>query len=241
MGKMSKKTRLILAIAIAVLVPLSFFIIAEMKGKGEIPMPGYFVSEKIVSRTVDGQTQQDTIFHRTSDLTLINQFGDTVGLNRDLERKILVVNFIYTTCPSVCPKLTANMKMLQKAFRKDPKKEVSMNNEVHLVSITVDPTRDSFPQLRKYAERFRVNHDHWWFLTGDRQAIYSFARNELHVSVQPEEGGTEDFLHSQKIVVIDQDRYIRGYYDGLDSISLGKCAYDISLLSMEKKRNKKKK
>jgi len=241
MGKMSKKTRLILAIAIAVLVPLSFFIIAEMKGKGEIPMPGYFVSEKIISRTVDGKLEQDTIFHRTSDLKLTNQFGETVGLNSDLQGKILVVSFIYTACPSVCPKLTANMKMLQKAFRKDPKKEVSMNNEVHLISITVDPMRDSFQQMRRYADRFQINHDHWWFLTGDRQAIYDFARNELRVSVQPEEGGAEDFLHTQKIVIIDQDRYIRGYYDGLDSLALGKCAYDISLLSMEKKRSKKKK
>ncbi|HRO42425.1 MAG TPA: SCO family protein [Flavipsychrobacter sp.] len=227
-----------MGIAVAVLLPLSFYLIAKGLKKDRIIMPGYFISEKITSKMLDGKMQQDTIFHRIADLQLINQMGEQISLNNTLQGKILVINFIYTTCPSVCPKLTQNMKLLQKAFRKDRKKKMDMNNEIHLVSITVDPDRDSFQTLRKYAERFEVNHDHWYFLTGNRDSIYHFARKELGLSVQPEEHGAKDFIHTQKIVLVDRNRYIRGYYNGLDSAAVGKCAYDISLLSMEKKKKK---
>lgn len=238
MRKISTKTKLFLAIAVTLLVPLSFFIKAQWEGVGHIPLPGYYVSEKILTKSVDGKLQKDTIFHRIADIVLTNQLGAQVLLNNDLKGKILVINFIYTSCPSVCLKLTSNIKLLQRAFRKDPKKKLKMNDEAQLISITVDPERDSFQALRKYADRFNVDHDHWYFLTGDKDAIYNFARNELAVSVQPEEQGAKDFIHTQKVVVVDKDRYIRGYYDGLDSAALEKCAYDISLLSMEKKRKK---
>ena len=232
----SKKRNLFLAIAVTILVPLSFFIKAQLEGKGDIPMPRYYVPEKITGRQVDGKLVNDTIFHRTSDLKLVNQLGETVSLNGDLEGKILVVNFIYTSCPTICPKLTGNMKLLQRAFRKDRKKEVTLNDKVQLLSITVDPERDTFQQLRRFAERFGVNHDKWYFLTGDKQQIYDFARNELRLSLQPGDGGADDFIHTQKLVVIDEQRYIRGYYDGLDSMALDQCAYDISLLTREKKK-----
>ena len=238
MRKKTRKTKLLLAIAIAVLVPLSFFLAAKLLKKDHLNMPRYYISEKINGRMVDGKMQYDTIFHRIADLRLTNQMGDMISLNNDLKGKILVIDFIYTSCPSVCPRLTANMKMLQQAFRKDPKKESSLSNDVQLVSITVDPKRDSFQQMRRYADRFGVNHDDWYFLTGDKKDIYDFARNELGVSVQPGDGSEEDFIHTQKIVVVDQNRYIRGYYDGLDSIAIGQCAYDISLLSIEKKKRK---
>jgi protein SCO1 len=237
MSKRSNK-KFLIGIAVAVLLPLSFYLIAKGLKKDHISMPRYYVAEKIVARTVDGRTTKDTIFHRISDLRLTNQLGESVALNTNLPGKILVVSFIYTACPSVCPKLIGNLKMLEKAFRKDPKKEVSMQNQVQLISITVDPARDSFQQMRRYADRFGVNHDHWWFLTGNRDSIYQFARQELGLSVPGAEEEGVELMHTQKIVVIDQFRYIRGYYDGLDSVAIGKCAYDISLLSMEKKRKK---
>jgi protein SCO1/2 len=128
------------------------------------------------------------------------------------------------------------MVLLQNAFRRDKKKERSMNEDVHLISITVNPERDSFPALRAYADRYGVNHDYWWFLTGDKKLIYDYARNQLGLSVQPGDGGADDFIHTEKIVILDKDRFVRGYYDGLDSSAIGKAAYDISLLTMEKKR-----
>lgn len=202
-------------------------------------MPHFYRVEKVNSVMQDGKTVHDTIFHQVAELSLVNQLGDTVSLNKDLKGKVLAIDFFFATCPSVCPRLTENMGMLQRAFRKDPKREQSMDESVQLISITVNPTADSVTVLRRYADKYGVNHDRWWFLTGDKAKIYNYARNELGLSLQPGDGGENDFIHTQKIVVLDQERYIRGYYDGLDTAAISQCAYDISLLSMENKKRKK--
>ena len=229
-----------MGLAVAFLLPLSFYVIVKLLKKDKIDLPDYYVVERIDSSVVDGNIVADTVYHQVADLRLINQLGKEVSLNEDLKDKILVVYFFFTNCPSVCPRLTQNMRMFQTAFRKDKKKERSMVQDVQLISITVNPERDSFPVLRAYADRYGVNHDHWWFLTGDKQDIYEYARNELRVIATPGNGGAEDFIHTEKIVVLDRNRYIRGYYDGLDSVDVGRAAYDISLLTIEKNRKKQK-
>lgn len=225
-----------LGLAVAFVLPLSFYLIVKLLRKDHIDMPRYFIADKVDSTLQEGRTRYDTTFHRVSDLRLINQFGEEVSLNSDLKGKILVINFFFSTCPSVCPKLTSNIKMLQNAFRKDPKKEYRIGSEMQFVSITVDPSRDSFPVLRRYADNYDVDHDNWWFLTGDRGRIYQYARLELGVATATGDGGSEDFIHSEKIVVLDQDRYIRGYYDGVDTADIKRCADDIVLLTLQKKR-----
>jgi protein SCO1/2 len=236
---MRNNKKFLLGLAVALLLPLSFYIVAKLLHKDKINMPHYYRADGINSRTENGKRITDTIFHQVNELTLVNQLGDTVSLNKDLQGKVLVVDFFFATCPSVCPRLTGNMKMLQQAFRKDPKKEKSMDGEVQLISITVNPRSDSFQALRAYADRYGANHDKWWFLTGDKEKIYDYARNELGVSLQSGDGSETDFIHTQKIVTLDQERYIRGYYDGLDTAAISQCAYDVALLSMENKKRKK--
>lgn len=231
MTQKKSNNKFLIGLAVALLLPLSFYLVAKVLQKDKIKMPHFYRSDKVVNK--------DTIFHQVKDLTLINQLGDTISLNKTLKGKILAVDFFFASCPSVCPKLTGNMKMLQRAFRKDPKKEKSMEEDVQLISITVNPEADSFPALRVYADGFGVNHDRWWFLTGNKDEIYDYARNELGLSLQPGDGNENDFIHTQKIIVLDQERYIRGYYDGLDTAAISQCAYDISLLSMENKKRKK--
>jgi protein SCO1/2 len=238
---MSRKTisGIILAIAVVVLLPLSLFILAKTFKKDKVDLPHYYLPERVDTRVEAGQTVTDTVYHQVADITLTNQLGQQVSLNKDLAGKVVVVNFFFARCPSVCPKLTTNMGLLQNAFRKDSKIRTRIETNVHLVSMTVNPEHDSFQVLRAYAERFDADHDRWWFLTGAKQDIYNFARNELRVSVQPGDGGADDFIHTEKLVLIDKDRYIRGYYNGLDSVDLKRCADDVVLLTLEKKRKKK--
>lgn len=231
----SNKT-FVLGIAVAVMLPLSLFLMAKALDKGHVNLPDYYLPEGIQTRVVDGKTIVDTVYHKVGDVTLTNQLGNRVSLNKDLEGQVLVVNFFFARCPSVCPKLTSNMKLLQNAFRKTAKMRDALETDVQLISMTVNPEHDSFQVLRAYADRFGVNHDHWWFLTGSKEDIYNFARNELRVSVQPTEGGADDFMHTEKIVLIDKDRHIRGYYDGLDSVDIKRCADDVVLLKLEKKK-----
>jgi len=202
-------------------------------------MPGYYGLERIDSQVQGGKVSYDTVYHQVADVQLINQFGKKVSLNNDLKGKMLVIDFFFTTCPSICPRLTDNMRKLQKSYMKDPKKESSLDTVVQFISITVNPERDSFQVMRAYADRFGANHDHWWFLTGDKKSIYSFARNELKVTVGPGDGGAEDFIHTEKMVLLDRDRLVRGYYDGLKDTSVLRCADDIVYLTLERKPKKR--
>jgi protein SCO1/2 len=171
---------------------------------------------------------------RLGDHRLVNQAGDTVSLNNDLKGKILVVNFFFTTCPTICPRLSSSIAMLQKVYRKN-------DSTFQFVSVSVDPVRDSVLALRNYADRYKANWDRWWFMTGDKRDIYNMARNELRLTAEPGDGGADDFIHSEQIVLIDRDRYIRGYYNGLDSFDVKRCADDMALLMISKDKTKKKK
>jgi len=238
MGKKGPNKKFLLGIAVAVLVPLFCYLVTNQFSKGAVKMPRYYVVEKVDSVVEKGKPAGDTIYHRTSDLVLTNQLGKRVSLDSDLKGKILVVGFFFTNCPSICPRLTGTMKLLQNGFKKDTKKETQLDTVMQLISITVNPERDTFPVMRAYADRFGVNHDHWWFLTGDKKAIYNFARNDLQLTVGPGDGGADDFIHTEMITLIDKDRYVRGYYNGLDSNDVNKCAEDIVLLTQEWKHKK---
>ncbi len=231
MAKVSNK-KYLLGLTVA-LLPFLFYMITKSMSKDKIDLPDYYVVDGIDTVEEDGETYYDSIYHKVADITLTNQLGEEVSVNKDLSDKIVVVNFMFTTCPTICPKLTGNITMLQKAFKKN-------DTTVHLVSVTVDPETDSFQALRSYSEQYNVDHDHWWFLTGDRDKIYNYARNELRVVMGKGGEGVEDFIHTQKLVLLDKERHIRGYYDGLDTVDLSRCADDIILLTLEKKRKRRK-
>lgn len=131
------------------------------------------------------------------------------------------------------------MRQLQTSFKKDRKKEASLDTIVQFISITVDPGHDTVQALRAYADRVGANHDRWWFLTGDKKTIYNFIRNELGIASGPGDGGADDFIHTEKFVLLDKNRFIRGYYDGLNDTSVRSCADDIVLLTLERKKVKK--
>ncbi|MES2704118.1 MAG: SCO family protein [Bacteroidota bacterium] len=235
MSQRSNK-RFLGGLAVAFLLPLSFYFIARFLSKDKIHLPGRYGVERVDSAAGG----RDTVYHKIGDITLTNQLGEQVSLNGTLAGKIVVISFFFADCPVICPKLNKNVALLQKAFRKNPKTANNLDNTVHFLSITINPEKDTFQALRLYADRFGANHDHWWFLTGDRKTIYDFARNELHVGAGPGDGGAEDFDHSQQLVLLDKDRIIRGYYNGLDSLELRKCADDMVLLTMEKEHKRKK-
>ncbi len=236
----NRNKKFIGGLAVALLLPLSFYVVAKLLAKDKVNLPKYYGVERVDTRKgEDGAAVSDTVYRTLSDLALTNQLGRQVSLNKDLPGKILVVNFFFVNCPTVCPKLSKSMSVLQTAFTKDPKKETAFDTTVHFVSITVQPEADSFPALRAYADSYRADHDRWWFLTGDRNAIYNYAHNQLGLVMGATDGGADEMTHTQKLVLIDKERHIRGYYDGLDPADLKRCADDIILLSIEKKRKKK--
>lgn len=203
-------------------------------------MPRRYYVDSVVTTEKNGKFITDTVWHKVSDITLTNQLGSQVSLN-DVKGKILVMDFFFTHCPSICPTLTRNMKKLQDALKLKNDRIRVDTPFVQFVSFTVDPERDSVTALRKYADRFGVNHDIWWMLTGPKQKIYDYSINELKLGAPDGDVIDTAFIHTDRFVLLDKERVVRGYYRGLDSNSMAKLAEDIIFLMLEKDKKKKRK
>ena len=231
---MSQKA--LLALCIAIFLPLVSYFIVKGVSRDAIHMPRHYYPDDIVETVKNGKQVSDTIWHQVANIKLRNQLGDSVSIN-DLRGKIVVADFFFTHCPSICPFLTRNMKGLQDALKmKDVTKRMD-SSFVQFLSFTVDPERDSVEQLNKYAAHFGVNSDVWWMVTGPKKTIYDFALNEVKLGLQDGEGVDSNFIHTQKFVVLDKKGIVRGYYDGLDTMALSKLAEDITLLMLERDKN----
>jgi len=229
---MNKKA--ILGLVVALLIPILCYLVLKYKSDRAVDMPRKYLLDTVVTKIVKGKETDDSIWHITKNIQLINQLGDSVHLF-DKQGKIMVVDFIFTSCGSICPRLTNNMVKLQQSFLRggDVRNKID-TNIVQFISFTVDPERDSVATLKNYADKFKVSHDNWWFLTGSKDSIYKFAFEELKVDKFSTEPISPDFVHTSRFVLIDKDQYVRGYYNGLDSTSISKLARDIGLLMLEK-------
>jgi len=221
------------------LLPVVSYLIVKTASDDAVVMPPRYFPDSVINKIVDGKTVTDTVWHRVNNISLVNQLGDTVSLD-DINGSIIIADYFFTRCPSICPTLTKNMKSLQDAMKmKDSRRRID-SSYVRFLSFSVDPERDSPDVLKKYADKYAVNHDTWWFLTGDKKKIYDFAFNELKLGLQDGKGIDSNFIHTQKFVLIDKNRNVRGYYNGLDSSSMSKLAEDLTLLMLEKDKKKKR-
>lgn len=226
-----KRTTIIALLVVAVLPVISYLLVEDLS-KDAVQMPRRYFYDTVVVKREKGRDVNDTVWHKVRPFKLKNQFGKEVGLD-DLNGKIVIADFFFTSCPSICPKLTRNMKRLQDAFKKT-------DTIVRFVSFTVDPERDSVPKIKAYGDRFSIDHDTWWMLTGDRKEIYDIALNEFKASIASEGNIDTGFIHTEKFFLLDRDKVVRGWYNGLDSVNLDKLIKDVVLLNMERDKKKKR-
>jgi len=161
-------------------------------------------------------------FHSIPSFSLTNQDGKTVT-EKTFEGKIYVTDFFFTTCPGICPKMTNNMKVIQDEFIQD--------DEVLLLSHSVTPETDSVSRLKAYADSKEIISDKWHIVTVDRNEIYRLGRKayfvEEDLGIEKDE---DEFLHTENFVLIDQNRHIRGIYNGLNTASVQQLIADIRTL-----------
>jgi protein SCO1/2 len=163
------------------------------------------------------------IEHKIPSFTLVNQDGKASGTH-DWSNKIVVVDFFFTHCPVICPRMTNSLKKIQASVPV---------NDIMIGSISVDPARDSAEALKKYAEKFAINTANWNLLTGEKKEIYKLARNGFFIVATDGDGGDNDFIHSEKLVLVDKQKRIRGYYDGTDDSEVNSLIEDIKKLQHE--------
>lgn len=233
---MTKKA--LLALGIAIVLPVVSYLLVKHYSDEAVVMPRRFFEDSIITKITDGKETTDTVWHQVKNLTLVNQLGDTVTLDQ-LRGKIIVIDFFFTHCGSICPALTRNMKKMQDAVKHQDNIKYADTNFVQFLSFSVDPERDSVPVLKRYADKNNVNHDTWWMLTGPKKTIYDFAFEELKVDKYNDDPIDSSFVHTSRFTLLDKDRVVRGYYNGLDDSSLAQMGRDMVLLMLEKDKKKK--
>lgn len=233
---MNKKA--LIGLIIAVAVPLISYFIMKALSKDAVSMPRHYIYDSVHTVTEKGKLQHDTVWHKIPDFSFINQLGDTINWG-DVGEKIVVADFFFTRCPTICPRLTANMKLLQDHIKTASKVGDRTPGFVHFLSFSVDPERDDVASLKRWADRFQINPENWWLLTGNKKDIYDLSIEHMKLGLVDGKGIDTAFFHTDRMVLIDKNRNIRGYYHGLDTLDVQRLAHDIVLLSLEKDPNRK--
>ncbi len=148
--------------------------------------------------------------------------------NRDVEGKVYVAEYFFTTCKGICPKMNQNMKLLYEEFKTDP--------DFRILSHSVDPETDSVPRMKIYADSLHADSKTWYFLTGRRDSLYHAARvSYLLDDPKNDKGNVEDqFIHTQFFAIVDKNGQVRKIYDGLKKDEINSLRDDIRLLLREK-------
>jgi len=176
---------------------------------------------------VDTTVQYVANKHRIADFSFTNQNGKTIT-QKDYEGKIYVADFFFTTCKSICPKMTTNLVDVQKAFLDNPK--------VKLLSFTVMPDIDSVSVLKEYAKINGVNDSKWNLVTGDKKAIYTMARKSYLAVKQGKPDELYDMVHTENFVLVDSKKRVRGFYDGTKKEEIQRLIEDINWLLEDEKK-----
>ncbi len=217
----------ILILAAILALPGFLYYLLTAKGKNRYkPLPVY--GPKQVAKTghkFHGKFIPDTIFHQLPEFKLTDQDGNHVT-GKGLDSNIFVANFFYTNCTGVCQTTATNIKGLLDTYKK--------NKLILFISITVDPSRDSVAALKKYAKQFNQAGVKRMFLTGDTTQIYSLARQGFLVNAV--DVGEGNFIDSDKLILIDKKKRIRGYYSGTSIAEITRLNDEIKVLIAEELR-----
>ena len=195
-----------------------YLIYDALQPKKRLPI---YQPNMVNAELVDSTMQHVKKYHRIADFSLLNQNGDTIT-QENYRDKIYVADFFFTTCPTICPIMTANLVEVQAALAND--------SEVLLLSHSVTPEIDSVAQLKKYAIEKGVNDAKWNLVTGDKEQIYELARKSYLAVQEDGDGGPFDMIHTENFILVDKQRRIRGFYDGTKEEEMDRLLSDIEIL-----------
>ena len=203
------------------IITISLFYVALKPSK---MLPVYNPAD-VNPELVDSTMQYKSKYHKIADFEFVNQNGQIIT-QKDYQGKIYVADFFFTTCGSICPKMTTNLVEVQKAIINNPK--------VMLLSHSVMPDIDDVAKLKQYAIKNKVNDKKWNLVTGDKKEIYKMARMSYLAVKQGKPDELYDMVHTENFVLVDANRQVRGFYDGTKSEEITRLIEDINFLCGEK-------
>lgn len=168
---------------------------------------------------VDG----DTTYHTVPDFAFVNQDGQLIT-NADFEGRVYVVDFFFTSCPTICPKVKREMLRLYERYKNE--------NRIAFLSHSIDVRRDTVERLREYARGLGVSAPKWHFVTGEKDDLYGIADDYFSVAIE-DPNAPGGFDHSGRLILVDTRRHVRAFCDGTDPKSVNQFMKDIDLLLEE--------
>ena len=234
---MSQKTVKAGILIAALVVPALIFL--YLKGFGEnhyelpymIPLTDSTTGNVMMRKNPNpkwNQPKMDTVFHTIPAWKLTDENGKEF-LGESLKGKIYVADFFFTRCGSICPKMSTELTRLQDTF--------SGEEEVQIASFSVDPVHDTPEILKEYAKKYDAKAGKWHFLTGTKTQIYPLAVKGYFIPVadaseydKAVKSPDETFIHSEKLILVDKEGHIRGFYDGTNKKDVDKLVLEIRVL-----------
>jgi len=221
----------------ALVVPALIFL--YLKGFGEnhyelpymIPLTDSTTGNVMMKKHINprwNEPEMDTVFHTIPDWKLTDENGKAF-LGKTLKGKIYVADFFFTRCETICPKMSTELTRVQDTF--------SANDNIQFASFTVDPTHDTPEMLKEYAKKYDAKSGIWHFLTGTKSEIYPLAVKGYYIPVadaseydKAVKTPDETFIHSEKLILVDKEGHIRGFYDGTDKKDVDRLILEIRVL-----------
>ena len=210
---------------IKIIALLSVFVVGtiasfqKLKPKRVLPI---YNPVDINPAVVDDDLERVGRGHRIGNFDLVDQWGNAVDsfLLRD---KVYVADFFFTTCPTICIAMGQNFQRIQEAYKNEPR--------VNLVSHTVMPEIDTVEVMYEYGQRMGAVKGKWHLLTGEKEELYRMARRQYFAVMEPGTSFDEhDFIHTENVVLIDEKKRIRGFYDGTSDAQMDLLIQDIQIL-----------
>lgn len=204
-------------LAIIIIAPLLVYIFLKNFGRNHYTLKTYFPIDTL---------HTPPTYHQIPDFNFVSQTEDTIT-QHTFDKKIYVADFFFTRCGNICPKMTSQLARVQQAFKNEPM--------VKIISYSVDPEYDRVEVLKAYANRYHADSNTWYFLTGKKNDIDQLAQKGYLISSTVDSAGNMD--HSQRLVLIDTARHIRGYYNGTDPEDVDRLILEIKILLYEYKKD----
>jgi protein SCO1/2 len=204
-----------------IFLTLGLLVIVSACAPNNKRLPYYF---PLVETEIEKQSNLPGDYKVLPDFRFINQDGDSIG-KAEVEGKIIIADFVFTSCPGICPTLTSNMTQIQEAFLKD--------DQVQILSFSVDPTYDTPEVLSTYVDKYDIDTDRWMLLTGDREKMYDLIQNGFRLSAYEDSLAPGGIFHDQRFVLLDGGFHFRGYYYGTEQEEIDRLKQDIGFLKRE--------
>ncbi len=188
----------------------------------------YFGQKEIVLVQRDGKSVVDTIYTEIPPFSFIDRYGKPFT-EKDVDGKIIIADFFFTRCTTICPRMSINMQQLQLKLDDEAYKDVVF------LSHTVDPENDTPEVLDEYAKKLEADPTRWKFLTGNALDIYRMGNTGYLLSALEDSTSAEQFVHDGRFVLVDKKKHIRGYYDGTTATGMNALAADLKMLLKEER------